>query len=57
MFKNKIIIAVVLIILTFIFANLSNWIEDRQTFLIIRNSMLGLEIFFLVFLIIRKYKK
>ena len=57
MSNNKILIAVVLIILTFIFANLSNWIEDRQTFLIIRNSMLGLEFFFLVFLIIRKYKK
>ena len=57
MSKNKILIAAVLIILTFIFANLSNWIEDRQTFLIIRNSMLGLEFFFLVFLIIRKYKK
>jgi len=57
MSKNKILTTVVLVILTLVFVNLPNWIEDRQTLLIIRNSMLSLEFFFLVFLIIRKYKK
>jgi hypothetical protein len=48
---------VVFIILTIVFVNLPNWIEERQTALLIRNAMIILESFFLLFLIIRKYKK